>query len=174
MRMIRLGDEMMNMRMVLYNSLSNVRGRMPWSSMVRKYGSIKFIRFDRLPVLKLLSGLEAKLLLHNFFILIIRGCGRHLFLWIIRHFYTYIWKRLNFTNTLLHMVAIAQRLTTQEFAAKLTQSSITGSQWPTPPKFTFRRDDSNDKDNFYTPFMDNFMFHELKRLSRMSRSVSLV
>ena len=41
MRMIRLGDEMMNMRMVLYNSLSNVRGRMPWSSMVRKYGSIK-------------------------------------------------------------------------------------------------------------------------------------
>ena len=41
MRMIRLGDEMMNMRMVLYNSLSNVRGGMPWSSMVRKYGSIK-------------------------------------------------------------------------------------------------------------------------------------
>ena len=41
MRMIRIGDEMMNMRMVLYNSLSNVRGRMPWSSMVRKYGSIK-------------------------------------------------------------------------------------------------------------------------------------
>ena len=41
MKIIRIGDEMMNMRMVLCKSLSNVRGRMPWSSMVRKYGSIK-------------------------------------------------------------------------------------------------------------------------------------